>query len=279
MDIIPKISEYDFENLNNFILNKIKNIHKCEIQMLQDNLNLSFENTKKVIETFDNNVKYIVIHLPFTQLYLDLICFNDRTRLEVIKFVKDVVKYSIKTDINIDILFHINPSIAWVRGTDTCRYLDYLLTLVNGTNVGILIENCIVSLNEDDEFEASEDFIFEHWSNPHLKFCLDICHLQASENAMNKEMRLSDAVIRNTKNIHFSMTLDHDGYRDKKRTHGRRHFTAEDVKCDLEYLENKGINIHDVNIVAEINEEDYTNRPDLIHELYLFERLNKDYML
>ena len=69
------------------------------------------------------------------------------------------------------------------------------------------------------------------------------------------------------------MTVDNDGYRDKERTHGRVHDTLESLKKDLEYLEKKGIKLKKVNLVTEINEEDYQNRPDMIKELKLFDSI------
>ena len=71
------------------------------------------------------------------------------------------------------------------------------------------------------------------------------------------------------------MTVENDGYRDKARTHGRVHDSLESLKKDLKYLEDKGIKLKKVNLVTEINEEDYQNRPDMIKELELFEQLKK----
>ena len=43
-----------------------------------------------------------------------------------------------------------------------------------------------------------------------------------------------------------------------------------------QFLINKGIKLNKVNIVTEINEEDYQYRPDMIKELELFEQLKNN---
>ena len=128
--------------------------------------------------------------------------------------------------------------------------------------------------------EFDEDFdrdiivkILDNFKSEKLSMCLDICHLQASESFMKCDISLTKEQIKRIKNIHFSMTVDNDGYRDKERTHGRVHDTLESLKKDLEYLEKKGIKLKKVNLVTEINEEDYQNRPDMIKELKLFDSI------
>jgi endonuclease IV len=153
------------------------------------------------------------------------------------------------------------------------EFLDYIIRLVNGTKVGFLIENslldtCIRSYDRDTVVK-----ILDNFKSDKLSMCLDICHLQASESYMKFNIPLTKEQIKRIKNIHFSMTVDNDGYIDKERTHGRVHNSIESLKNDLKYLEDKGIKLKKVNIVTEINEEDYQYRPDMVKELKLFDSI------
>ena len=107
----------------------------------------------------------------------------------------------------------------------------------------------------------------KEFNSEKLKFCFDICHWQASENAMKGEISLISEYIKGIKNIHFSMTKDNDGYINKESTHGVVHDSLETCISDLKYLQEKGIDLSKVNIVTEINEIDYKNRPDMCKEI------------
>ena len=68
------------------------------------------------------------------------------------------------------------------------------------------------------------------------------------------------------------MTLNEDGYIDKETTHGRVHISKSACIKDLEYLRIKGIDLNTLNLVTEINEKDYSKRPDMHKEIgYLLE--------
>lgn len=54
-------------------------------------------------------------------------------------------------------------------------------------------------------------------------------------------------------------------------THGQPHPTLLSVMEDLKYLEVKGVDIDKVWLVLEVAETDYSNRPNLIHEIKLLQ--------
>ena len=63
------------------------------------------------------------------------------------------------------------------------------------------------------------------------------------------------------------MTRDNEGYKNKEFTHGRVHTSLLACEQDLQYLKSKGIDLNSVNLVTEINELEYTSRPDMNKEL------------
>ena len=273
MQIIPKICEYDYNTIDSRIRDQIEYTHKCEIQMLQGDLGESFQNVKRVIESLGDCLEYVSIHLPFSALYIELLYCNKDLKEQYIKLIHDIVDLADELGIDIDIVSHVNPNKLWIEHTGTLEFIRNILNKLVCTRVGLLIENSIICLNDDDDAETSEEYIFRVLNHGHLGFCLDLCHLQASENVFKKSRSLSEGQLKNLKNIHFSATLDRDGYKDKKRTHGRKHPNRFDMAMDIKYLESKGIKLDNINIVAEINEEDYENRPDLISEIEMFNEL------
>lgn len=273
MRILPKIGENE-ERMHPDLLDKINESKGCEIQLLTDIPDIAFSNAMKSLEKFNLNIDYIIVHVPFSMIMLDMVYRNDNYRYHYVKFINRVLDYSETNKVRIDIVTHVNPSYSQFNALGTEDFLMGILAAINRSRVRLLIENSIISLNEDDNAESTEEAIFRQIRHPHLKFCLDLCHLQASENVLQKSRCLTQGLLENISNIHFSATLDNDGYRNKKSTHGRAHRCLDDVLNDLRYLQNKGIDIEGVNIVLEINEDDYVNRPDLLREIHYFNEIN-----
>lgn len=263
MNIVPKISESDIQNIENYKGN-IKD--KIEIQLLSEDLLEGLENVKQIINKL-SSLKYVVLHMPFSMLNICYIHSSIEIERKFIQFVVEVIKYSLKMDIEIDILFHVVMRIHEFKNIGGLSFLEYLCTIVKDTKVGFLLENSIRSLNIGEEEISSEEYIFTVLDNEKLNFCFDICHLQASENVLQREIVLGLDLLNHLKNIHFSMTLNNDGYREKKKTHGKGHISLESCFEDLRYLQRKGINLEKINIVTEINEKDYKLRPDMCKEI------------
>ena len=267
--IMPKIDENQYIGEQKFL----KYIDdRLEIQLLHENYMVGFESVKYIISRLPN-LKYVTLHLP--ERYVDIGFLHSCYRYEVqfIKLIVECIKYTADKDLYIDILFHGRMNYTAFEDIGGIEFLKYITYLVRDTKVGFLIENslfdtCISSYEKDTVVR-----ILDAVKSDKLSMCLDICHLQASESYMQCDFELSKEQKKRIKNIHFSMTVDNDGYRDKAKTHGRVHDNLENLKKDLKYLEDKGIKLNKVNLVTEINEEDYQNRPDMIKELELFEQL------
>lgn len=270
MIIIPKVAETDIKNIE-YIKDCIKISEGVEIQLLSDNLLKGFENSCKLIECFPH-IKYVVLHMPFSMVNLCYIHSNRVCEDKFIELIVECIKYSYKTGIKIDILTHVAVQLYEFLGNNGIIFLNHLVQMVQGTNVGFLLENSIINLAKGDTEDDVLTGIFRLYSSDKVKFCLDLCHFQASEFVMKKHFELNDVLLKNLKNVHFSMTLEEDGYINKERTHGRVHISKGACIRDLEYLKEKGADLNKLNLITEINEEDYSKRPDMHKEInYLIE--------
>ena len=266
MNIIPKIADGDVENIENIQHFITDTTDKIEIQMLSEDLLKSLSKCIKIIEHFDG-LNYIVLHLPFSMMNICYIHSNYEIEKKFLLFVVEVIKYSLRTNKKIDILFHISMRCDEFVSIGGINFLKYLCSMVENTNVGFLLENSIINLNLDDNDLMTECKIFKIFEHEKLNFCFDLCHWQASENVLNKELNLTNEILRKLKNCHFSMTLDSDGYKNKEKTHGKGHESVELCLKDLEYMKKKGIDLESVNLITEINENDYKLRPNMCKEL------------
>ena len=266
MEIMPKIADKDVNNIEN-IKDYLEVSTKLEVQMLDKDLNKSFEQSIGIVEKFPT-IKYLVLHVPFYMLNICFIQVTEKYRRAFMKLIIDSIKYSMKNDIAIDILFHVNMRIDEYVSIGGIEFLKYIDSLVEGTQVGFLLENSIIDVNMDDDELPNYANIFKLSEYKNIRFCLDLCHFQSSEYLLSKDISLDNVLLKNLKNIHFSMTLNYDGWKNKLNTHGRGHTSKRACFEDLEYLKKKGVNLEKVNIVTEISEEDYKKRPDMHKELY-----------
>ena len=266
LNIVPKIADCDFNNIDNISLYLLRE-NKVEIQLLGSDLLKSFSNVVKLIDNF-KHLQYVVLHMPFSMVNICYVYSNLSKRQEFIKFIVDVIKLSINKDIEIDILFHVSMRSGEFVSIGGIEFLKYIISLVENTKVGFLLENSIINLSMDDKEQDTIVTIFKNIDSEKLNFCLDLCHWQSSEYVWGSSLKLDEVLLNNLKNVHFSMTLEKDGYKNKARTHGRGHDCMKSCIRDLEYLRKKGIGLEDINLVTEINEEDYKRRPVMHKELY-----------
>lgn len=272
MRIIPKIGEFDVDFLDNYLDIVDKSL---EIQLLSKKFMDSVNNIEKIC-TYYNTLDYVILHLPFNCVNICHIHSSYKIELDFIMFIVKIMELGRNLNINFDILFHIDKTGESFEEAGGIVFLDYICNLVKNSNVSFLLENSIRDINIRLGDIDNVSYIFKKIKDLKLGFCLDICHLQASENAYQTKFELSSDCLSALKNIHFSKTLNNDGYRNKKETHGRGHVDKFDVVKDLKYLEEKGILLDDMNIVLEISEEDYVNRPDLKREVLIFKELMTD---
>ncbi len=241
--------------------------------MMNGDLFEHLEKCKAIITKL--NLSYVVLHLPFDYCALFQCSMGEKNKVQTLMFFIECIKFAEKNNVEIDILFHIGTTSekAYIQG-ETFDFLHKLNTVVKGTKVGILLEN---ETGNPAIFENNKE-MFELWTDKgygsEVKFCLDICHTQATEYLFQTEIVYPKETLDRVTNIHFSYTVDKLGYRNKTETHGRVHRTIEECQKDLFYLQKKGIDLSKVKIVTEINENDYENRPDMLQEIEFLKALS-----
>ena len=164
--------------------------------------------------------------------------------------------------------------VSW-KESGCIERLEELLSLIQNTDVSILIEN-IYSM--EDRIDSAVLKIADYIDNEHLKVCLDICHLHCQANIFRDDFNKFLDNYLNKENakkyiyqIHYAATLDNDGYIKEKETHGRRHINIEDCKEDYDILTK--YELENTNIVTEVSEDDYSTRVDQIEEIKMLEEI------
>ena len=175
-------------------------------------------------------------------------------------------------NIKIKMLYHtLWTRLCWEK-SGAIQKMKELLSIIEGTNVGIIIENTYPLIEHYEAGECSVLDIASTIDNEHLNVCLDTCHLHCLANIFKMDFNtflekyLSEEKAKKyIYQIHFAGTLNNDGYNDQPRTHGRVHDTWDNFEKDYEILKRYGI--ENRIIVPEISEENYDTRADQISEI------------
>lgn len=271
MNIYPKTCR-NFIGLDNLMLyvNKDKGI---ELQFFNENgIMAQFEFKTRVEELIKiiPDLKEITIHPPLSNYDIECIIAKD------INILKDqlniLVELSRKYNIKLNIIYHTLVNFKCHKEL-TLNKIGELLKIIEGENVKILIENIFMFFEE----ECTAYKIAEYFDSPNLMVCFDICHLHCRAN-INKQDVYEYAkgyldpklCEKYTYQVHFSDTLNNDGYVDHK-THGRGHTNLDDLTRDYELL--KKYNMINCNYITEVSEDDYTSRKDQIREIKMLEEV------
>lgn len=275
MIIAPKVAEVDIRQTED--VQKYMN-GTFEIQMLSQDLQMSWENCVSLMNN-QSNIKEVILHTPFTRHVLEVYLMSRKLERSLIKLLIDCIKYSSKRDIKIGIIFHAEISTEFIESTCGDYFVKHILDLVEGTNVYILLENSLPVLSAFKSCDMPLVYMVDTLKNTSVQVCLDLCHLQATENCLKKEIILPEDVISRIREIHFSATLNCDGYINKKETHGRVHRDYESLKKDFIRIVNMGVNTSDLIMTAEISENNYRERTDMLKELEMLYRVKSEILI
>ena len=244
-----------------------------EIQILtNDDMNNLYTIVKQIKEKIPE-IKEITIHPPLKDEYnFEVLTYRNLEKEE--KTLKLIVKMSEEFNIKINLLYHTRWNYLCWKSSGEIEVLKELLKITENTNVNILLENIysIVDIKNCAVLQIAKEI-----NNEHLRVCLDICHLHCEANMFKIDL---NEFLKNYLNkedcknyiyqIHFSGTLNNDGYVDRK-THGKKHDTIENFKQDYDILVKYGI--ENKIIVTEVGEENYSTRSDQIEEIIMLENL------
>ena len=259
--VVPKLSEdiSQAKNIDGFIQDKL------EIQLMQTDMSTYPITFRKWVSAYPR-IKTYILHIPFLFVSIASINSSRKLREEFDEFVANMIKESFFLNKEIYILFHIDIKTEILEKTGAINYIEHLIRMVENTNVSFLGENSIFTLENRAKDGGPFYQVVKRINSNKLRCCFDICHSTVNQLMFGKDYDLAADIGKYTKSIHFSSTLNNDGWRDKK-THGRAHKNKGTLIADLLFLEEKGFDLENTFLVTEINEEDYNNRPDLLKEL------------
>ena len=227
MLIVPKIDENSYP-ISEELRDKIKD--KLEIQLLGSNIELSFENVKKVVSQF-RDLKVLILHMSEELVCLDFVALNDKFREPFVKLLCNLMTYA--NDINVDIylLTHLMQPYRFYKNSVGKGYLKSYLKLLENSRVSILIENSLPDLRFSQPHDSALMQLLE-LNDTKLFMCFDICHWYSSCNLLRENLEFPKELVSRIKSVHFSATLNNDGWKNKRETHGRVHPDIESCKKD-----------------------------------------------
>lgn len=274
MKIYPKVSE-DLEGLE-ALRNEVEESKGIELQFFHNegkwgNFEIvpSIEALKKEVPT----IAEVTIHPPLNYYDIELVIAKDINIIK--KQIRECIELSNRYNLKINLLYHTVWPIEMMEQAILPK-IEELVKMLEGTKVQILIENIYTSLTENNR-KCTILEICRRIDSPHLKICLDICHLHCLANILKKDLdgfmneyMDKDLASKYIYQIHFSATKNNDGYLDKY-THGRKHDDLEELKKDYKILED--YNLAHTNIITEVAEEDYKSRVDQKFEIELLKKI------
>lgn len=220
------------------------------------------------------SIKEITIHPPLDDYDIELVVLKDRKLLET--KIEEAIKISKQYNIKINLLYHVSWNMKMME-QGAIERIEKSLNLLKETNVNIVLEN-IFGMNEYEQ-KCTVIEICKKINNPHLRACIDVCHLHCMANIFKldfdsfmKSYIEKDQASKYVYQIHFSDTKNNDGYINKE-THGRKHDSLSEALQDYNIL--KLYNMTNANIITEISEENYNTRKDQVDEIKLLEKIRE----
>ena len=250
-----------------------------EIQFLsKDNFDDVIEKTLKDVKNKIPQLEEIIVHPPVNYEFDFEVLAYSKNKKEKAR-LNNLVKVSKELDIRIKMLYHTHWNYMCWKESGTIERLKELVSIIEDTNVTILIENLypLVEILETDKCTVLD--VANEIDSEHLKVCLDICHLHCLANIFKLKLNEflenyldKEKAKKYIYQIHFAGTLDNDGYIDRN-THGRVHDSIDSLKEDYEIL--KRYSIEDKVIVTEISENNHDTRADQIKEIKMLSLRNR----
>lgn len=275
MKISPKIDQElgGFEILKPYIYDRL------ELQLL----NLNFGKIEESIFNIVNNVETLqtlVLHLPGCCYEIEDIISNTTQHNNLLNLLQCISSLKYKTNKNFKILAHCGWNSNYIISNEAIiGYLKFINGFLKMYEVELLLENTI------DVYENLEDYdracyICSKVDSPIINLCIDMSHITAISNRLGIPIKNINNYYRylipeKVDQIHFSCSLNGDGYKDM-RTHGAMHPSYESSVFDYKILKMLGIN--DVYMVPEVmeNDNDYSVRTCQHKEILYMKKTEKE---
>lgn len=268
MIIVPKFGE-------NIFLEKRENLDliedKIEIQLLDENIR-NWNNYVNGYLSF-KRLNEMTIHVPLSMVSLEVIYMNSELRSCFEQFISFLDVVTINQDIKFNILCHFSLKLKEMQLSGLYDWINYLFRRTSNNNIKLVFENSVVILGYLNGSLLMD--VINSFNEKRVSFCFDICHYLILRNLFGNKLNFPRELFKRCSQVHFSYTKD-DGLKDN---HGIVHPDIESCKKDLLLLKDLNIDFKNTLIVAEINEKDYYNRPDLIKEMEYLKCLSSDNQL
>ena len=274
MRITPKIGEQNLV-IPDAVSAYIHMNNTMEIQMTSRNLQKAWQHCKFILDNFVS-LEEVVLHMPFERHTINAFISNPALQRSLIELMVDVMRYSDKYDIKIAVLFHVEGSMETFIEGGGYEFTTHLLKIIEGSNAYILVENSLPDFSALKPERVGAIEIIQAINHDKLRACFDICHFKASENALKRTLELPLGYLSRVNEIHFSATLDGDGFLDKKKTHGQIHPDYLSLLTDIKWLVDTGFDLNSAMLTAEISESDYEARPKMLKELSMMYQAEKE---
>lgn len=275
MNIYPKLDK-NFNGLKE-LEKYIKKDKGVELQFFHEDGvwgNYDFNTAINTLMKKIPSIKEITIHPPLDDYDIELVVLKDMKLLET--KIEAAIKISKQYNIKINLLYHVGWNMKMME-QGAIERIEKSLNLLKETNVNIVLEN-IFGMNEYKQ-KCTVIEICKKINNPHLRACIDVCHLHCMANIFKldfdsfmKSYIEKDQASKYVYQIHFSDTKNNDGYINKE-THGRKHDSLSEALQDYNIL--KLYNMTNANIITEISEENYNTRKDQVDEIKLLEKIRE----
>ena len=275
MNIYPKLDK-NFNGLKE-LEKYIKKDKGVELQFFHEDGvwgNYDFNTAINTLMKKIPSIKEITIHPPLDDYDIELVVLKDMKLLET--KIEAAIKISKQYNIKINLLYQVGWNMKMME-QGAIERIEKSLNLLKETNVNIVLEN-IFGMNEYKQ-KCTVIEICKKINNPHLRACIDVCHLHCMANIFKldfdsfmKSYIEKDQASKYVYQIHFSDTKNNDGYINKE-THGRKHDSLSEALQDYNIL--KLYNMTNANIITEISEENYNTRKDQVDEIKLLEKIRE----
>jgi len=266
MNIYPKTSE-NFDGVEN-LKKYIDMYNGLEIQFFDQEgyaSRFEFASTVKKAKEMFKNLDEIIVHPPLKNYDIELLLMKDKKI--VLEQIDTLLQLSRELDVKIDMVYHTSWNIIYHEEA-TVNVLKDIFKKIEGTNVRVLLEN--LTLLSEETCTVLD--LCKKIDNKNVLVCFDLCHMQCRAHIYTtdivkyaKEYLDKELCKEYVYQVHFAKAINGDGYKDMKRTHGRRHEDYKSLSEDLELLIECGM--ENANYVTEVSEDDYSTRKDQIVEI------------
>lgn len=268
MIYVPKVGEDYFKETKETI-SLIKD--KLEIQLLTLDI---YKWKRFIIDYFYHieTLNELIIHVPLEYVKMEVIYMNLELKRDFENFISWLNEYlRPRTDKKVKILFHFSLNYNELILSDMVGWISYLFRRIENNRISFVLENSIAILGYLKGTLLTK--VLSLFNEDRVSFCFDLCHYNVLKYFMKDEVEFPKELFSRCSQVHFSYTKGNG----LGKSHGMVHPNLTECEKDLICLKELGIDFNNVLIVAEINEEDYCLRPDLIREIDYLKSLSKKY--